>query len=53
MKLLTTAKITDKGRIPLSREVLTELEARVGDHIQIFMDGRRICIAKVVPPEGS
>lgn len=53
MKLLSTAKITDKGRIPLNREVLSALTAQVGEYVQIYSDGERICIAKVTPPEGS
>jgi len=52
--ILTTVKITDKGRIPLNRHVLEALKAEVGDHVQIYMDDRgRVCIAKVIPPEVS
>lgn len=54
MNCLTTVKITDKGRISLTKPVLNALRAQIGDHIQIYADDRgRISIAKVVPPEAG
>lgn len=52
MKVLSTVKVTDKGRIALPKNVRMALHATIGDHVQIFQDDLgRICIAKVTPPE--
>ncbi|MDH7509375.1 MAG: AbrB/MazE/SpoVT family DNA-binding domain-containing protein [Methanomassiliicoccales archaeon] len=52
MVLLTTVKITDKGRISLTKPVMEALRAKIGDHVVLYKDDQgRVYLAKVVPPE--
>jgi bifunctional DNA-binding transcriptional regulator/antitoxin component of YhaV-PrlF toxin-antitoxin module len=47
-KILATVKITDYGRIPLTKRVLSRLEANVGDHVKIVeREDGSIGLAKV------
>lgn len=47
-KLLATVKITDYGRIPLTKPVLSRLKADVGDHVKLIeCEDGSINLAKV------
>lgn len=47
-RILATVKVTDKGRIPLPKEVRDQLHADVGDFVKIYAnDNGEVYIAKV------
>jgi len=50
VRTLQTTTVTSLGRIYLGKEVMKLLHVEIGDHIQIYDNGGRLYIAKVVPP---
>lgn len=47
-RILATVKVTDKGRIPIPREVREQLKVDVGDFVKIYAtDSGDVYIAKV------
>lgn len=54
MNVLQISKVYQNGRISLGEITMKSLNLAKGEYIQIYMDpDGRICLAKVVPPEGA